>query len=188
MPHTGRRPTRLAHRRDDVAERGGVAGAVGQEEEVGVRGQQLVGGHRAGVQRDLRAAGDEVADDRALDAGVDRVDPRRRRCRAPSTRCGRDHAGEVLAGHRRLGRDERAGLGLGHRAAEDAAAHRARRADVADERARVHAGDRRARRSRVSQSSQPRSAVGASSAFVAARMIAARAQTRSDSIASALAP
>jgi hypothetical protein len=40
----------------------------------------------------------------------------------------------------------------------------------------------------VSQSSQPRSAPGASSAFVAARMIAARAHTPWDSIASALAP
>jgi hypothetical protein len=40
----------------------------------------------------------------------------------------------------------------------------------------------------VSQSSQPRSALGASSVFVAARMIAARAHTRPDSIAAALAP
>ncbi len=40
----------------------------------------------------------------------------------------------------------------------------------------------------ASQSSQPRSAVGASSPLFAARMIAARAQGRSDSIASALTP
>jgi hypothetical protein len=40
----------------------------------------------------------------------------------------------------------------------------------------------------ASQSSQPRSALGASSPLVAARMIAARAQTRSDSIASVAAP
>ena len=39
-----------------------------------------------------------------------------------------------------------------------------------------------------SQSSQPRSAVGASSRLQASRMIAARAQTRSDSIACALDP
>ena len=39
-----------------------------------------------------------------------------------------------------------------------------------------------------SQSSQPRSAPGASSVFIAARMITARAQMRSDSIASALTP
>ena len=40
----------------------------------------------------------------------------------------------------------------------------------------------------ASQSSQPRSAPGASSVFIAARMITARAHTRSDSIASALTP
>ena len=40
----------------------------------------------------------------------------------------------------------------------------------------------------VSQSSHPRSALGASSRLHASRMIAARAHTRSDSIASALAP
>ena len=40
----------------------------------------------------------------------------------------------------------------------------------------------------VSQSSQPRSAVGASSRLPASRMIAARAHGRSDSIASALTP
>ena len=39
-----------------------------------------------------------------------------------------------------------------------------------------------------SQSSQPRSAPGASSRLTAARMIAARAWMRSDSIASALTP
>jgi hypothetical protein len=39
-----------------------------------------------------------------------------------------------------------------------------------------------------SQSSQPRSALGASSALTASRMIAARACIRSDSIASALTP
>ena len=39
-----------------------------------------------------------------------------------------------------------------------------------------------------SQSSQPRSAPGASSRLIAARMIAARAWMRSDSIASALTP
>ena len=33
----------LADRRDDVAQRGGVARAVGQEDQVGVGGQQLVG-------------------------------------------------------------------------------------------------------------------------------------------------
>ena len=40
----------------------------------------------------------------------------------------------------------------------------------------------------ASQSSQPRSALGASSRLPASRMIAARAHTRSDSIAWELAP
>ena len=40
----------------------------------------------------------------------------------------------------------------------------------------------------VSQSSQPRSALGASSRLHASRMIAARAHARSDSIACALTP
>jgi hypothetical protein len=40
----------------------------------------------------------------------------------------------------------------------------------------------------ASQSSQPRSALGASSRLTASRMIAARAHGRSDSIACALAP
>ncbi len=40
----------------------------------------------------------------------------------------------------------------------------------------------------LSQSSQPRSALGASSWLRASRMIAARAQARSDSIAAELAP
>ena len=76
MPHTGRLPTTLAHGLHDVVERGRVAGAVGEEDEVGVAGEQLVGGDAARVQLDDRAALHEVADDRELDAGVDRGDPR----------------------------------------------------------------------------------------------------------------
>ena len=41
----------LAHRLDDVVERRRVAGAVGEEDRVGVGGQQLVRGRGAGVQR-----------------------------------------------------------------------------------------------------------------------------------------
>ena len=85
----------------------------------------------------------------------------------------RDLAREVAADHARLGGDALARLGLGHVGGEDPAAHRARVADVAHERARVDARDRPGRRSRASQSSQPCSAPGASSALAAARMIAA---------------
>jgi len=52
-------------------------------------------------------------------------------------------AREVAADHARLGGDPLARLGLGHLAGEDAAAHRARLADVADERAGVDAVDAR---------------------------------------------
>ena len=77
--------------------------------------------------------------------------------------------------------------GLGERRREHAAAHRALVADVADERARVEVGDRRDPGS-VSQLSHPCSAPGASSRSTPARMIAARAWMRSDSIASAETP
>ena len=55
---------------------------------------------------------------------------------------GRDHAREVLAGHRRLGGDQSLRLGFADIAGEDATAHRARLTDVTDERARVDACDR----------------------------------------------
>ena len=86
MPHTGRWPTSVADGVDDVAQRGRVARAVGQEERVGVGGQQLVGGDGARVQRDLRPAGHEVADDRGLDAGVDRARSAARRRRRGRSR------------------------------------------------------------------------------------------------------
>jgi hypothetical protein len=63
---------------------------------------------------------------------------------AVDAQLGRAHlADEVAAGHGRLGVDELAGLPLGHRAREHAAAHRARVADVQHEAARVDPGDRR---------------------------------------------
>ena len=54
---------------------------------------------------------------------------------------GDDLRGEVAALHRGLGVDQLARLALGQLAREDAAAHRAPVADVADERARVDAAD-----------------------------------------------
>ena len=77
---------------------------------------------------------------------------------------------------------------LAHLAREDAAAHRARLADVADERARVDAVD--ARDAVVAQPVEP-AGVGARarrSRLTAARMIAARAWMRSDSMPAALTP
>ena len=61
---------------DDVVQRGGVAGAGHEEEAVGVARQQLLGGARAREDLERRAAAGEVADDRALDPGVQRDDPR----------------------------------------------------------------------------------------------------------------
>ena len=57
---------------------------------------------------------------------------------------GRRHLpGQVAAVHRRLGRDQLARLGLRDAGREDPAAHRPEVADVAHQRARVDAGDRR---------------------------------------------
>ena len=97
---------------------------------------------------------------------------------------GRHLAGQVAARHRRLGRDALARLRLVDRGREDAAAHRPRAADVADERARVDPGD--PGDAGVAEPVQPAAlGVGASSALWPWRMTTPRAQTRSDSIAAA---
>ena len=127
---------------DDVVQRGGVARAGDEEEAVGVARQQLLGRRRARVDLQRRAAAREVADDRALDAGVERDD---RRAVALAFVTGRlvdrDLAREIASHHARLREHALARLGLRHVGGEDAAAHRARGADVLDERARVDARD-----------------------------------------------
>ena len=91
-------PDELAQRVDDVVQGRRVAGAVGEEDRVGVAGEQLVGTHRAGMKLDDRAALDEVAHDRALDAGVDRGDARTRAADRGTVIAPRRHdAGEVGA-------------------------------------------------------------------------------------------
>src|SRR4051812_41887095 len=139
----GRAPAdEAAQRLDDVVQRRRVAGAVGQEDRVGLAGQQLVGAGRAGMQLDARAALQEVAHDRALDAGVDGHDARAVVVGAEELRLARgDLARQVEADHRLLALDELARLALAHRAGEDAAAHGAAVAQVPHERARVHAGE-----------------------------------------------
>ena len=77
---------------------------------------------------------------RELDAGVER-DHVRSVAVDLDRRVGRDLGGEVGAGHRGLCRDQLACIVLRGLGAEDAAAHRAGVADMADERARVDAGD-----------------------------------------------
>ena len=91
-----------------------------------------------------------------LDPGVDPDHVRAVAVEADRLRRG-DRAGEVGAVHRGLGGDPFARLGLGRRGREDAAAHRAAVADVADQGAGVDAADRRRRRSRrASRASRPR--------------------------------
>jgi hypothetical protein len=139
------------------------------------------------VQVHPRAAGDELADDRALDPRVDRGDERAVALAVAARLARRHDPREVGALHGRLGGDPRLRLVLPHVAGEQPAAHRARAADVADERAGVHPGDPGTPWP-ASQSSQPPSATGASSRLPASRMIAARPQARPDSIAAADTP
>ena len=133
----------LAHRVDDVVERGRVAGAVGEEDQVGVAAEDLLGGRRAGKQRHPAVPLAELPNDRELDAGVD---PDHVRAVAVDldrlARASRSRAKSAPV-HRRLGLDPLARLGLGDVGREDPAAHRAPVADVADERAGVDAADRR---------------------------------------------
>ncbi len=51
MPKSGLLADQLAHGVDDVAERRGIAGAVGEEDDVGLLGEHLLGA------RTCRAAG-----------------------------------------------------------------------------------------------------------------------------------
>ena len=75
-PH-GPPPDELAQRLDDVVERRRVAGAVGEEDRVGIAPRAAAAAlARARIQRDARAAREQVAHDRALDAGVEHRDPR----------------------------------------------------------------------------------------------------------------
>jgi hypothetical protein len=105
------------------------------------------------VQLDGYAALAEVADDRALDAGVDHGNPLGRTgCELSGWRTRgwqhdklvRSHfSGEVAAAHRRLGGDQLPRPSFGDRRREEAALHRALVADVTDECAGVEVGDPR---------------------------------------------
>ncbi len=83
-----------------------------------------------------------LTDDAELDPGVDPDHVRALAVEADRLRRG-DGAGEVGAVHAGLGGDPFARLGLGRRGREDAAAHSAAVADVADQGAGVDAVDRR---------------------------------------------
>src|SRR5690606_35647513 len=69
-------PEQLAYGRDDVVERGRVAGPVGEEDQVRIALEHVGGRARAGQQREPGATGVQPLHDRALDTGVDHYDVR----------------------------------------------------------------------------------------------------------------
>ena len=140
----------------------------------------------AGMERHARPALHEVADDRRLDARVDRSDerpvarrPRRARPPASTSRPGRGRPSTARRRSARAPRARRSAPGKTPPRIEPALRMCRTSARVSTP---VIARDRRSRAaSRASRASAP----GASSWLTASRMIAARAWTRSDSIASA---
>ena len=173
MPNTGLRDEQRADRVDDVAERGRVAGAVGEEERVGVaspaapRRASCTGAARARAPRSTKLRTIEPLMPVSI-AAIRRPPPSPVDARLARRHLAREVAPAIDGSARDRARAPRPRPSR----REDAAAHRAGVADVADERARVDAGDRRDAAS-ASQSSQPRSAPGASSRLTASRMIAA---------------
>src|SRR5207253_8617705 len=67
----GPSPDELADGLDDVVERGWVARSVGQEDCLGLTGEQLLRARPAGMELHRGAAGPKVAQDRELDPCVD---------------------------------------------------------------------------------------------------------------------
>ena len=182
----------LADRLDDVVERGRVAGAVGQEHGVGRRGRAAprraacTGAARRVAPRARRLRTIESLTPvsiMAIDAAAPpcAVEGRARSARPGSPRArgrARPSSGSAAISARASSSATRAGK-TPPRIAPGVA-------DVAHERAGVEVGDRRDRRSRAaSRASRPRRRARPRGS-TAARMIAARAWTRSDSIASAL--
>ncbi len=177
----------LAHGVDDVVERRGVAGPVGEEDEVRIAREHLVGRGRARKQRQPAIPLAELPNDRELDPGVDadhvgavavaaRPAPPGSPC-APGRRPPSAARPRLAPGPRprsaRPGRSRRAsprGRGCG----APAPACRPRRSPGPRSRAASRASRPRRRR-------RPRRSC-------ASRMITPRAWTRSDSIAAAATP
>ena len=186
----GQLADQLADRVDDVVERRRVAGAVGEEDRVGVV--------RRGARRRSRCTGAARPSRRAARRlrTIESLTPVSIiAIRGPSAaRRALEHRparrGVTSRARSRPAIDGSAAISsrasrLGERRREHAAAHRALVADVAHERARVEVGDRRdpavgqpVEPARARRRARPRGRR-------AARMIAARAWIRSDSIASA---
>ena len=152
----------LADGVDDVVERRRVTGTVGEEDRVGVVGDQLRGARRARMQLDRGAALAQVADDRELDARVDHRDPRplavaleHRSAPAGVTSLARSRP--VIGGSAAIS-SRACASAIARR--EHAAAHRSLVADVADERPRVEIGDRRDPAVGRATMSQPRFGAG----------------------------
>ncbi len=70
MPKTGVLPIRLPNVLDLRCERFGVAGAVREEDAVGLEGEHIFGGSERGHHRHVAAGVDEAAKDVVLDAEV----------------------------------------------------------------------------------------------------------------------
>ena len=141
MPNTGLVVEQRADVVDDVVQRRGVAGAGDEEEAVGVARQQLLGGASC-TGRISSVAPREVKlrmIERLMPVSSATIRGPVAVARVDARRGDRHLAGEVAADHARLGVDALARLVRRHVGGEDPAAHRARRADVADERARVDA-------------------------------------------------
>ena len=121
--------------------RSGIAGAVREQHAVGLEREDLGGAGVVADDLDRGACLLEEVDDRGLRAVVDDDD-----VAAPAGAVALDQAGhrvrERAAGHRRLGREQRAGLGLGAPVADGHREHRAAIAQVSHERARVDLGER----------------------------------------------
>ena len=159
MPKIGFLPISLRMLATCGCERFGIAGAVGEEDAVGLEGEHVLGGCERGDHGDAAAGVHEAAQDVVLDAEVvgDDVEARlgrlrrsarrasrRRRPRSTRSARGGDAGGEVEAGHGGDGcgpwRRVRSAIGAGGR--EDAA-HDAAGAQMADQGAGVDVGDDR---------------------------------------------
>ena len=148
MPEADPEHRHLAHhaayRLDHVVECRRIARPIRKEDRIRLARKQLFRRGSGRVQLQAHAALAQIADDRALDAGVQSDYARARVVGVEDDRLGRRHlARQVAPRHRRLGLDPLARLRVGDVGGEDAAAHGALVADVPHERACIYLCDRR---------------------------------------------
>ena len=114
----------------------GIAGAVRQQHAVGIEREDLGGGRVVADDLDGRARLLEQVHDRRLGAVVDDDDAAAVACGVAVDQAGHG-VGERAPGHRRLGGEQRARIGLGATVADRDREHRSAIAQVAYERAGV---------------------------------------------------